>query len=210
MLGGAGLINRLPMRPFANALGTQYQTPLPDAHDLGAVRRRVGEIAPAFDQMRGFHFKLYGGNAPGADDAAPGAFAEYSSLYLWHGPAGANEFFTGGRFDGYARAFGRPTVRTWFVHAVVGNFAALAGATHFRRRLLPLPRLAPVGETLDGWGARLRRPAARLQVTGFDPANWEMLDLTAWAEQPPHVDGGHVYELAHVSLPPADANVSPA
>ena len=204
------------MSPFANTLVTQYQTPLPDAHDLAAVRRRVGEIAPEFDRMRGFHFKLYGLNVPGSDDAAPGAFAEYSSLYLWHGPAGANEFFTGSRFDGYARAFGRPEVRTWFVHAVAGEFAALAGATHFRRRLLPLPRLlpmprqAPVRETLEGWGARLRQPQSRLQVTGFDPSNWEMLDLTVWAGQPPHVDSSHVYELAHVSLPPADANGSPA
>ena len=133
MSGGVGLTDHLPMSPFANALVTQYQTPLPDAHDLAAVRRRVGEIAPEFDRMRGFHFKLYGVNAPGTDDAAPGAFAEYSSLYLWHGPAGANEFFTGGRFDGYGKAFGRPMVRTWFVHAVAGEFAALAGATHFRR-----------------------------------------------------------------------------
>ncbi len=199
------------MNPFANALVTQYQTPLPDTHDLAAVRRRVGEIAPEFDRMRGFHFKLYGLNAAGADDAAPGACAEYSSLYLWHGPAGANEFFTGGRFDGYARAFGRPAVRTWFVHDVsTADFAALAGATHFRRRLLPLPRQVPVGATLDGWGARLRRPGALVQVTGFDPANWEMLDLTVWAERPPHADGGHVYALAHVSVPPADADVSPA
>ena len=198
------------MSPYASALVTQYQTPLPDAHDLAAVRRRVGEIAPEFDRMRGFHFKLYGLNAAGADDAAPGAFAEYSSLYLWHGPAGANEFFTGGRFDGYGKAFGRPPVRTWFVHAVTGEFPTLAGATHFRRRLLPIPRQVPVSETLDGWGARLRRPGALLQVTGFDPAHWEMLDLTVWGALPPHVDGGHVYELAHVSLPAPDAKVSPA
>lgn len=197
------------MSDFANALVSQYQTPLPDAHDLAAVRQRIREAAPVYDQMRGFYFKLYGLNAPGADDAAPGAIAEYSSIYLWHGPAGANEFFTGGRFDGYARAFGRPEARTWFVRSVVGDFATLDGATHARRRLLPLPRLAPVGETLDAWGARLRRPEALVQVTGFDPSNWEMLDLTVWAERPPHADGGHVYELAHVSRPPADADVSP-
>lgn len=197
------------MSPHAGALISQYQTPLPDTHDLAAVRQRIKEIGPEFDRMRGFHFKLYGVNAPGADDAAPGACAEYSSLYFWHGPAGANEFFTGGRFDGYARAFGRPEVRTWFVHSVAGEFSALAaGATHFRRRLLPMPRQVPVRETLDGWSARLRRPGARLQVTGFDPAGWELLDLTIWGEQPPHADGGHVYELAHVSLPPADANGS--
>lgn len=198
------------MPSLDQSLVLQYQTPLPDTHDLGAVRRRVAEIAPEFDQMSGFYFKLYGLNAAGADDAAPGAFAEYSSLYLWHGPGPMNAFLTGNRFDGYGRAFGRPAARVWLVRGATGDFAALGRGTHFRRRLLPLPRQAPVGATLDGWGERLHRPDALVQITGYDPTHWEMLDLTVWAGPPPHADGGHLYELAHVSLPPADADVSPA
>ena len=48
---------------------------------------------------------------------------------------------------------------------------------------------------------RFRREEAIAQVTGFDPTNWEAINLTVWDKKPQIGDLDHLYSLARTSVP---------
>ncbi|HEY0792751.1 MAG TPA: DUF4865 family protein [Chthoniobacterales bacterium] len=173
----------------------QYQTPLEDSFAVAGLRQRVAEVAPVFDQMPGLLFKLYGLNE---GPAVP--FQEYSSIYLWESAAPMYRFLSGPWFENYAQTFGRPAVRTYTLHSLEGAIRDVVHARFAVRSLLPLPRKSRIETTLQAWQARRPAPGALVRVTGFDPAVWEFIDITAWADQPPGGDLDHVYALARVSM----------
>ena len=180
----------------------QYQSPLPDGHDLKGLPARMNEIGPAFDRMPGLVFKLYGLNdTTAARDGAATTPNEYSSIYLWDDPAPMYALLTGDLFENYAQAFARPPVRWYLVHGFRGDPRALRTARHAQRRLFPLPRRAHLGRTLDEWRESFAQPDALIQVTAFDPASWEFVDLTVWDRSMPLPDSAHAYAVARVSVP---------
>jgi hypothetical protein len=174
----------------------QYQTPLPDDTDFGKIRNRVDEIAPVFDHLPGMLFKLYGLNTPDS-----GGVGEYSSIYVWENLEAMRQFLSGDLFDNYSAAFARPAVRWFLVHAIRGEIASLTTARFAIRRLVPIPRRAQIGAILSQWQAKFHREGTLVQVTGFEPTNWEMADLTVWSELPEIRDFDHLYALARTSVP---------
>ena len=174
----------------------QYQTPLPDDTDVAKIRSRVSEIAPVFDRLPGMLFKLYGLNEPGS-----AAIPEYSSIYLWERPEPMRDFLSGDLFENYSAAFARPAVRWFLVHACRGDIASVATARYAIRRLTPFPRRVRVGAILSDWHAKFERGGALLQITGFDPTNWELIDLSVWDKLPKIGDMDHLYALARTSVP---------
>jgi len=179
-----------------NSIPMQYQTPLPDDTDFTRIQSRINEIAPIFDRLPGMHFKLYGLNGP--ENAAS---AEYSSIYLWESPAPMHDFLSGELFANYSAVFARPVVRWYLVHAARGDISSVRGARWAVRRLVPLPRQTAIEVTLARWEARFARPEALVQVIGFDPTNWEAIDLTVWVKAPQVRDLDHLYTLARTSVP---------
>jgi hypothetical protein len=184
------------MNAVARSILMQYQTPLPDNTEFAKIRDRVNEIAPIFDRLPGMWFKLYGVN-----DSESAAIAEYSSIYLWDGPEPMHDFLSSDLFQNYSAAFGRPTVRWFLVHAVRGDISSVVKARYAIRRLAPFPRHAHVAAVLGDWQTKFHREGALVQITGFDSANWEMIDLTVWDKIPELRDLDHRYTLARVSAP---------
>jgi hypothetical protein len=175
----------------------QYQTPLPDGFDTASIRQRIKAISGPFDELPGLIFKLYGLN-PAADFNQT---KEYSSIYLWESLAPMGKLLTSDLFANYSEAFQRPPVRMYIAQSVTGAIRELKTASHAVRRNIPLPRQGHPGDLIRAWVQRLRLPEALVQVTGFDPASWELADLTVWLTEPPTLDFAHTYSVAYVSLP---------
>jgi hypothetical protein len=64
-----------------------------------------------------------------------------------------------------------------------------------------LPRQTKVAEFLKSWTERQLAPEAIYRVVGFDPFQWQFIDLTVWQIRPELRDAGHRYALVHVSVP---------
>ena len=174
-----------------------YQTLLPDDFDTASIPQRIKAISAPYDKLPGLIFKLYGLNAAADSNYTK----EYSSIYLWESLAPMQKLLTGDLFANYAEAFQRPPVRMYIAQSVTGAIGELKSASHAVRRNLPLPRQGHPGNVIRAWVQRLRQPEALVQVTGFDPASWELADLTVWLAEPPTLDFAHTYSVAYVSLP---------
>ena len=176
----------------------QYETPLPDNFDMEQVRERARRVSAPFDHYQGLHFKLYGVN-----DRLQTALNEYSSIYLWSSTSPMREFLTGELFDNYAQAFARPWVKHWAVHAVRGDIGSLGSGHCAVRQTFGIPRQTKLGDFLGNWLERNFHPSALVQVIGFDPGNWEAVDLTVWSGTPKieRPINAHWYHLVHISLP---------
>jgi hypothetical protein len=173
----------------------QYETPLPDDFAMDEVRQRAWRIAPLFDQLPGLEFKLYAVNA--LNDSS---INEYSSIYLWNDPEAYRGFLSGNLFDDYAKAFARPSVRTWVIHEISGERAALQESRYLLRQIVPLPREAHLGKFLESWTRRQQEVDALYQVVGFDPFQWNLIDMTVWKAKPELRDSSHRYTLINVSF----------
>ena len=174
----------------------QYETPLPDDFAMDQVRKRALTVAPKFDEYAGLNFKLYGVN-----DLAEGAVQEYSSIYLWSNPESMRGFLEGDLFDNYCRVFARPSVRSWLIHEARGNKGALKESRYCLRQIVPLPRHSQIGQFLNSWTERQSTPEAIYRLVGFDPFQWQLIDLTIWRDRPELRDASHRYALVHVSVP---------
>ena len=174
----------------------QYETPLPDDFTMDQVRNRALTVAPKFDKYPGLNFKLYGVN-----DRFEAAVNEYSSIYLWSDPESMRGFLEGELFDNYSTVFARPSVRSWLIHETIGDRGALKESRYCLRQIIPLPRQTKVAEFLKSWTERQLAPEAIYRVVGFDPFQWQFIDLTVWRIRPELRDAGHRYALVHVSVP---------
>jgi Domain of unknown function (DUF4865) len=183
---------------LTQAVLMQYETPLPDSFELGAIRERIARVAAPFDNMAGLLFKLYALN-----DHASGPLNEYSSIYLWQNSAAMRRLLLDELFQNYAETFARPIVRTWFSTNGEGELSSLGTARFALRQTFGIPRQTPVADFLNTWSKRAQQPGALFHVVSFDPGPWELNDLTVWPDDPPTKREGRVYRLAHVSLPGA-------
>ena len=174
----------------------QYETPLPDDYTMDQVRNRAVNIAPKFDEYPGLNFKLYGVN-----ERSEAALNEYSSIYHWSDLESMRGFLEGDLFDNYSKVYARPSVRSWLIHEMTGARDALKEARYCLRQIIPLPRLAQIGEFLKGWTERQSAPEALYRIVGFDPFQWQFIDLTLWRDRPEFRDASHRYALVHVSVP---------
>jgi hypothetical protein len=174
----------------------QYETPLPDDFTMDQVRQRALSIAPKFDEYSGLNFKLYGVN-----ERSEAAVNEYSSIYLWSNLESMRGFLEGDLFDNYSNVFARPSVRSWLIHETSGERAALKESGYCLRQIIPLPRQSKIAEFLECWTERQATPEALYRVVGFDPFQWQFIDLTVWRTRPELRDASHRYALVHVSVP---------
>jgi hypothetical protein len=126
----------------------QYETALPDDQTMDEVRNRAVSIAPKFDEYPGLNFKLYGVN-----ERSEAAVNEYSSIYLWPDLESMRGFLEGDLFDNYSRIFARPSVRSWLIHEITGDRAALKEGRSCLRQIIPLPRQTKIGEFLKSWNS---------------------------------------------------------
>jgi hypothetical protein len=183
------------MSKYAQIL-MQYETPLPDDFKMDEVRNRALSIAPKFDRYLGLTFKLYGVN-----ERSEAAVNEYSSIYLWSDPESMRGFLEGDLFDDYSRVFARPSVRSWMIHETNGDRGALKESRYCLRQIAPLPRQMKVGDFLNTWTDRQPASEALYRVVGFDPFQWQFVDLTVWKDRPELRDASHRYALVHASVP---------
>jgi Domain of unknown function (DUF4865) len=174
----------------------QYETPLPDDFVMDQVRDRALSVAPKFDEYSGLNFKLYGVN-----DRSEGAVNEYSSIYLWSDPRAMRGFLEGELFDNYCQVFARPSVRSWLIHETMGDRGVLKESRYCLRQIIPLPRQTQIGEFLKVWTERQSTPEALYRIVGFDPFQWQLIDLTVWQNRPELRDASHRYALVHASVP---------
>ena len=174
----------------------QYETPLPDDFLMDEVRNRALSVSPKFDEYPGLNFKLYGVN-----ERPEAAVNEYSSIYLWSDPESMRGFLEGDLFENYCRVFARPNVRSWLIHEATGDRSTLRQGRYCLRQIIPLPRQRQIGEFLKDWTEGRPAPAALYRVVGFDPFQWQFIDLTVWPNRPEFQDASHRYALVHVSVP---------
>jgi Domain of unknown function (DUF4865) len=174
----------------------QYETPLPDDSSMDQVRARVVKLAPKFDEYPGLNFKLYGVN-----ERSDAAVNEYSSIYLWRNLESMRGLLESELFDNYSQTFARPSVRSWLIHHADGDRDALKESRYSLRQIIPLPRQTPIAEFLKSWTTRQSTSQALYHVVGFDPFQWQFIDLTVWRNRPELRDASHRYRLVHVSLP---------
>jgi hypothetical protein len=156
----------------------QYETPLPDFHH-GPGSEPGCERFTEIRRVPWPEFKLYGVN-----ERSEAAVNEYSSIYLWSDLESMRGFLEGDLFDGYCGVFARPSVRSWLIHEATGDRSALTGARYCLRQIIPLPRQTPVGEFLRSWTDRESVAETLYRVVGFDPFQWQFIDLTVWRNRP--------------------------
>jgi hypothetical protein len=84
---------------------------------------------------------------------------------------------------------------------MTGDRAALKEGRYCLRQIIPLPRQTKIGEFLEDWTERQSAPEALYRIVGFDPFQWQFIDLTVWRDRPEFRDASHRYALAHASVP---------
>ena len=174
----------------------QYETALADDQRMDEVRNRAISIAPKFDEYPGLEFKLYGVN-----ERSEAAVNEYSSIYLWNDLESMRGFLEGDLFENYSQVFARPSIRSWLIHEMSGDREALREGRYCLRQIIPLPRQKRIGEFLTTWTERQSVQEALYRIVGFDPFQWQFIDLTVWRDRPEFRDASHRYALVHVSVP---------
>nr|WP_196792236.1 DUF4865 family protein [Motilibacter deserti] len=179
----------------------QYEIPLPADYDMGVIRRRVAERGHRTDAFPGLGVKAYAIREKGV---AGSPVNEYAPFYLWADPAGMDEFLFGPAFSGIVSDFGRPVVRHWrglgFELGPDRDIPATAATR--ASRVIPTDR--PLPELVEEARARLTTTAAAPGVHSaavvVDPAGWELLEFTLWAQEPPPAQGDR-YQVLHTSTP---------
>ena len=190
------MVTESPLMSAYNQILMQYETPLADDFTMDQVRKRAVGVAPKFDEYPGLNFKLYGIN-----ERSEAAVNEYSSIYLWSNLESMRGFLEGDLFDNYSKVYLRPSVRSWLIHELSGDRGALKEARYCLRQIIPLPRQMQIGEFLKAWTDRASAPAALYRIVGFDPFQWQFIDLTVWSNRPEFRDASHRYALVHASVP---------
>ncbi|HUJ75665.1 MAG TPA: DUF4865 family protein [bacterium] len=182
-----------------------YAIALDDAHDMGRVRERVRERAPAFDALPGLVQKAF----LCADRNTPGGAGKnvYASFYLWRSEHDVREFLLGPLFADLVASFGRPAVGAW----PVLQQSYKDKRTPPRYALLeawpvpptqPLPGLQAREEAVQA--ATLRQPGLHSRTVALDPLRWELVRFSLWrdaaaAGTPP--PGAQAFEVPHLSAP---------
>jgi hypothetical protein len=173
-------------------LACQYVIDLPAAFDMQAIRARVAEKGPSFDDWPGLALKPFL-----LDEPARGGAKRDGTFYLWHTPQALHDFLSGPTFAAVAASFGRPRVRTCLAEDALVPDGPVRG---FRQVRLPLAGDRPLAEELAATRAAL--PPATGRTLLLDPSDWTLQAAVMSAEaQPPGGDLLRAREVLHVSRP---------
>jgi hypothetical protein len=179
-------------------IAMQYSFVLPRDYDMAIIRERIATRGPALDKLPGLIFKAY--------LHAEEPEHSYAPFYLWHGEQAMHAFLNGPAFDGVARAFGWPSVRTWTPwHATVSDQVRSARhATRSSAGIAPYSALAELREQEEAYAQRMLERGALAVVVGFEPVKWTITRLCLWRDRPAaeavEVTERH-FHVGHVSAP---------
>ena len=179
----------------------QYEITLPADHDMDVIRHRVATRGTATDEFPHLGAKVYGIRERGVDGSLVN---QYAPFYLWTHGAGMGEFLFGPPFANILRDFGRPVVRHWTGAGFARGPAAAAEPRAASRSSAALPPDVPLADAVATAVERLAELATRDGVHSaaalVDPATWELVTYTLWAEAAPE-DAGVRYRVLHLSRP---------
>lgn len=177
-------------------LAMQYTIQLPEDFDMEAIRARVKERIPLFNQLPGLVHKAY---LASFEDKI------YAPLYLWNDITELRNFLLDDLFHGVTTSFRRPRVRSWSVLNMQRG-SSVETPTYAVRESDPIPAEANLTE----WVESERKKQAELankeglysHVLGLDPDRWEILRYSLWASEKhaitPESDCFQTYTVLHV------------
>lgn len=173
----------------------QYEITLPADYDMEIIRKRVATRGHLLDGFGGLGLKAYL-----VREGAP--VNQYAPFYLWRSTTGMNRFlWGGGGFQGIVADFGRPVVRHWTGAAFAYGPARAAVPRAATRHTYRLPADQDPQEAVTRALAQMPEaaPGAHSTALAVDPATWEIVHFTLWADAP-EGPGTH-YEVLHLSTP---------
>lgn len=187
-------------------IAMQYNFVLPADYDMNIIRQRIASKGHLLDDFPNLRFKAY----LSADRSRPGLPTRdnlYAPFYLWQNNEGMNAFLGSDGFAGATQAFGWPSIRTWSVwHTSLSP--DLSKAVYATREITAIPAYTHLDEL-----RRMESDAAQEQisrgalgaVTAFEPTHWTLVRFHLWGEARADLarEGLQLYEVGHVSAPPA-------
>ncbi|GAB2955142.1 DUF4865 family protein [Hafnia psychrotolerans] len=179
-------------------IAMQYSFTLPADYDMGIIEKRITDNGHLLDGYPGLIFKTY--LYARLDDMKTGSTENlYAPFYLWRDAESLNHFLISTGFQGVAKAFGWPQVRTYPVVAarLSDDIADAVFATREISDIAPFSALSQlVGEpTLD----------ALIDIVAWDTTNWKKIHFTAGKKI--IAGNGQHYRIKHISLP-LQANIA--
>jgi len=179
----------------------QYEITLPAAYDMSIIRHRVATRGSGTDTFPGLGLKAYGIREKDVDGSPVN---QYAPFYLWATPAGMNEFLFGPAFAGLSADFGRPTVRHWnglaFALGPLRETTPKAATRTTTRLSTEVPLQETINSAIQNMQDRGDTPGVHSTAVVVDPATWELVHFTLWAEAAPQGTGDR-YEVLHTSTP---------
>jgi hypothetical protein len=183
-------------------IAMQYAFPLAETYDMGAIRARIAEKGPQFDQLPGLVNKAFLVN----DRGTGSPFNEYATFYVWKDEAAMRDFLLSERFQAVVDTFGRPRVRHWTLLEQRGA-SDLRRAGFAQREFVPLADPLSVTDLLAQEREATKRltgsPGFIARVTALDAELWEAVRFTLWRDRraAPHSVGAHAYDVAYIACP---------
>lgn len=179
----------------------QYEITLPADYDMGIIRHRVATRGSGTDAFPGLGIKAYGIREKDVDGSPVN---QYAPFYLWAASAGMNEFLFGPAFAGLSADFGRPMVRHWNGLAFALGPLREATPKAATRTTTRLSAEVSLEETIRAAVQDMHyhgdTPGVHSAAVVVDPATWELVHFTLWAEAAPEGTGDR-YEVLHTSMP---------
>lgn len=174
----------------------QYEIGLPADYDMTIIRERVATRGHLLDGFGGLGLKAYL-----IRDGARAPVKQYAPFYLWHSVDGMNRFLWGGSgFQGIVADFGRPAVRHWtgvaFAYGPERHVVPRAASRRTERLPADEDPAVAVARALDELDAGV--PGTHSTALAVDPASWELVHFTLWADAAAEGPGVH-YEVLHLS-----------
>jgi hypothetical protein len=167
----------------------QYEIGLPLDYDMGIIEKRVATKGSFTDDFPHLGLKAYAVRRAGRHGSTVNAYAPF---YFWLDPAGMNRFLYG-PFRSIITDFGRPPVRHW-----------VGAAFHTGPDFGETPLFATRTTTrLDDLAPPLpSTPGIHSEAIAVDPATWEVVRFTLWAN-PPEVwpENAVAFDVLHASTP---------
>lgn len=188
-------------------IAMQYAFALPESYDVGLIRRRVADRAPAFERVPGLLLKTFLCTDRTARSPVPAVNNQYATFYLWRSAESALDFLVGDLFQAVVEAFGRPQVRLMPVLALDRSDTSQFPAVALHQTVAAGREMRPadvVREESQHRSAILARPGLFAQITALDSERWEVVRFTLWHNLDAagsNFSNGQPYEVLHLSTP---------
>jgi hypothetical protein len=170
-------------------LAMQYRFPFPSDYDMEIIKKRIRERGYLLDGFRHLEWKAYLWSEKNPSDRA--SINAYAPFYLWQDNAGINNFLGSRGFESLCEDFGRPQIDIWQVWAYLGA-SNMHSARCMYRQILPITAGLTWEELRQQESARaeeLMNQGALSVVMAYDPQQWRLLRITAWASGQEAMEG---------------------